>query len=167
VEGWQIVNMWTVRGVILLAVGALSFGFGYDLARDSWRAKFAEAERDAAQSQMQAVADAVDAHRLRVTELERVNDETKQTLADLHLAAYHADAESERLQLALNDYVRRASARHCPSGTATERAAAATEQLVLAELFRRADKRAGELAAIADDSRARGLACEASYKAVQ
>lgn len=160
-------NIWTVRGVVLLAVALLAFGFGYDVARDNWRAKFAEAEREAAQSQLKAVAEAVEAHKLRVTELEKVNDEAKQMLSDLHLAAYNADAESERLQRALDDYVRRSSSNRCPSGTTSERAAAATEQLVLAELFRRADKRAGELAAIADDARARGLACEAAYKAVQ
>ncbi|WP_128422755.1 DUF2514 family protein, partial [Delftia tsuruhatensis] len=36
----------------------------------------------------------------------------------------------------------------------------------LAELQRRADERAGELARIADDARGRGSACERAYDAV-
>jgi len=39
--------------------------------------------------------------------------------------------------------------------------------MVLAELFERADKRAGELAAAYDRARAAGLACEASYDALE
>ncbi|WP_412139149.1 DUF2514 family protein [Erwinia tracheiphila] len=37
---------------------------------------------------------------------------------------------------------------------------------MLADLFRRADKRAGELAGEADEARARGLACEAAYDSI-
>ena len=146
---------------------ALSFGAGFKLADHNWAAKWADAERDAARSQLQAVNDAVATYRSRVTELERVNDETKQQLADAFVAARNADAESDRLQHALDDYLRRSSAKHCTASTTSERAATATDQLVLAELFRRADKRAGELAAIADDSRIRGLACEAAYNAIK
>ena len=154
--------------VKLIAAGvivALSFGAGFKLADSQWTTKWANAERDAAQAQVQAVAEAVATYRSRVTELEKVNDETKQQLADAFVAARNADAESDRLQHALDDYLRRSSAKHCAASTTSERAAAATDRLVLAELFRRADKRAGELAAIADDSRIRGLACEAAYNA--
>lgn len=129
-----------------------------------WSRKWADAEQQAAQAQLKAVDVAVVEYRRRVTELEKVNDETKQQLADAFVAARNADAESDRLQHALDDYLRRSSAKHCTASTTSERAAAATDQLVLAELFRRADKRAGELAAIADDSRIRGLACEAAYR---
>ena len=38
---------------------------------------------------------------------------------------------------------------------------------LLAELFRRADQRVGELAAIADTARARGNACERAYDAAR
>ncbi|QOW12262.1 hypothetical protein S96127_4431 (plasmid) [Yersinia pestis] len=39
--------------------------------------------------------------------------------------------------------------------------------VLLAELFRRADERAGELAAAADEARTRGLACENAYNALK
>ena len=145
----------------------LAFMFGYQVADNSWTTKWANAERDAAQAQVRAVAEAVATYKSRVTELEKLNDETKQQLADAFVAARNADAESDRLQHALDDYLRRSSTRNCQASTTSERAAAATDQLVLAELFRRADKRAGELAAIADDSRIRGLACEAAYNAIK
>lgn len=152
-----------IASAAALFIGLLS---GYWLTDNIWSAKWADAERDAAQAQLKAVDDAIKSHTLRVTELEKVNDETKQKLTDAFVAARNADAESDRLQHALDDYLRRSSAKHCATSTTSERAAAATDQLVLAELFRRADKRAGELAAIADDNRIRGLACEEAYKAI-
>jgi len=55
-------------------------------------------------------------------------------------------------------------------GPADQRAFAMRRPLlagVLADVLRRADARAGELAGIADDRRVRGLACEASYDAAR
>lgn len=50
--------------------------------------------------------------------------------------------------------------------TASGGQAGTTGSELLAELFRRADQRAGELAAIADQARIRGLTCEAAYDAL-
>lgn len=52
------------------------------------------------------------------------------------------------------------------SCTAAASAAASRAVLVLAEVFKRADERAGELAADADQSRGRGVTCERSYDAI-
>jgi hypothetical protein len=59
-----------------------------------------------------------------------------------------------------------ASERARGAATASEGAAGTTGSELLAELFRRADQRAGELAAIADQARIRGLTCEAAYDAL-
>ncbi|MFS1292002.1 DUF2514 family protein [Pseudomonas piscis] len=45
-------------------------------------------------------------------------------------------------------------------------AAVTRAALVLAELFKRADERAGDLAAYADQSRGRGVTCEQAYDAI-
>jgi hypothetical protein len=37
---------------------------------------------------------------------------------------------------------------------------------VLADVFKRADQRAGDLAAIADQARARGVMCEQAYDSI-
>jgi len=49
------------------------------------------------------------------------------------------------------------------SCTASASKAAASAAAVLADVFKRADKRAGDLAAIADQARARGMTCEQAY----
>ncbi|MGH8384914.1 MAG: DUF2514 family protein [Pseudomonas sp.] len=38
---------------------------------------------------------------------------------------------------------------------------------MLADVFKRADQRAGELAAVADQARARGVTCELIYNALR
>jgi len=55
----------------------------------------------------------------------------------------------------------------CNAGTAVERKARERAAMVFADLLRRADQRAGELAAAYDDARARGLTCELAYDAVR
>ena len=52
------------------------------------------------------------------------------------------------------------------SCTASASKAAASAAAVLADVFKRADKRAGDLAAIADLAKARGLTCDQSYEAL-
>lgn len=155
----------TARVAVYCGLLALGYWAGSSVSDYDWSRKWSDAERDAAQAQINAVGTAVAAYRRRVTELEKVTDETKQLLADAYNAARDADAESGRLQLALDDYVRGPSAAAASPTVARECAAAATDNLVLADLFRRADKRAGELAAIADQAITRGLACERSYSA--
>lgn len=58
-----------------------------------------------------------------------------------------------------------ASERACRAAIANRGATNTTGGELLAELFSRADQRAGELAAIADQARIRGLTCEAAYDA--
>ena len=76
-----------------------------------------------------------------------------------------ADSAANSLQQQIDNYVRGGSGSATSTCTISERAAAATRELLLAELLKRADKRAGELAKTADESRIRGLACEAEYAA--
>lgn len=48
-----------------------------------------------------------------------------------------------------------------------QRQATARYAVMLADVLERADKRAGELAAVADDNRIRGLTCERQYEALR
>lgn len=96
-------------------------------------------EKHAAGSIAQAVSDADRAR----AESARLHDETAKLAARL--------AASER-------------ARH--AATARTGAPDSPASDLFAGLFRRADQRAGELAAIADQARIRGLSCEAAYDAL-
>lgn len=72
-----------------------------------------------------------------------------------------ADAAGERLHAEADKY----AANVCGDPGAAKRGASATRAaMVLSELFERADKRAGDLAAAYDRARIAGLACEQSYQ---
>ncbi|QYM66679.1 DUF2514 domain-containing protein [Pseudomonas sp. So3.2b] len=75
-----------------------------------------------------------------------------------------ADAAGERLHVEAGKF----AAAACGDPGAAKRGASATRAaVVLSELFQRADKRAGELAAAYDRARIAGLACERSYESLR
>lgn len=75
-----------------------------------------------------------------------------------------ADAAGERLHVEADKF----AATACGDPGAAKRGASATRAaMVLSELFQRADKRAGELAAAYDRARIAGLACEGSYEGIR
>jgi len=87
-------------------------------------------------------------------------------LAQSRLAVDRARDAGQRLQRELATYVERQRSSTTAAAAAGQcQADAAPAVDLLAELFRRADQRAGELAAIADEARVRGQACEATYQA--
>ncbi|WP_256586808.1 MULTISPECIES: DUF2514 family protein [Pseudomonas] len=74
-----------------------------------------------------------------------------------------ADVAGERLHVEAG----KLAATACVDPGAAQRGASATRAaMVLSELFQRADKRAGELAAAYDRARIAGLACERSYQSL-
>jgi len=87
----------------------------------------------------------------------------------LRAAAARAADAAGRLQLRLDQHLAAAkeadrAGRDPAAGVQCPATEAAAE--LYAELFRRADRRAGELAKYADDARAAGLKCEADYQAL-
>ncbi|WMN15587.1 DUF2514 family protein [Pseudomonas piscis] len=77
------------------------------------------------------------------------------------VAARSAAGSLQRSVDDLTERLKRASSSN--SCTAAASAAATRTALVFAELFKRADARAGDLAAEADQSRSRGVTCEQAY----
>ncbi|QQB53704.1 DUF2514 family protein [Delftia acidovorans] len=137
------------------------------------------AERDAAQARTNLAADREAAALAALQAAERYRKLEEQHRDDLRnidtqakqdLARYAADADAARaaagrLRGDLADYIatHRAAAE---ARAAAGQCAPDTGALdLLAELQRRADERAGELARIADDARGRGSACERAYDA--
>nr|WP_269841827.1 DUF2514 family protein [Pseudomonas sp. MF6784] len=75
-----------------------------------------------------------------------------------------ADAAGDRLHVEAGKF----AATACGNPGAAKRGASATRAaMVLSELFQRADKRAGELAAAYDRARIAGLTCERSYEGIK
>lgn len=154
----------------LIYVAALAFiavaGFtvGYKWSDNNWQTKWANAEAEASKAQSELIAAAVKKHNDRATELEKLNNDLKQQFADLEVSRRNADIAAGSLSESISNSVRRSSACNNPAATTAERAAAATNITVLADVLRRADSRAGELAEIADRSRIAGLGCQAAYE---
>ncbi|WP_409303166.1 DUF2514 family protein [Pseudomonas sp. KCJK8993] len=81
-------------------------------------------------------------------------------IADAVVARSTADSLQRAVDALTERLKRTTSSNSC---TAAASAAATRTALVFAELFKRADARAGDLAADADQSRSRGVTCEQAY----
>ena len=98
---------------------------------------------------------------------DKIERETQATLAAANAGADRAVAAGQRLRRELADYLTAHRERATAAAAANQCAPDGPALDLLAELFRRADQRAGELAAIADTARARGNACERAYDAAR
>jgi hypothetical protein len=113
-----------------------------------------------------------DIERYRAIEAQRTEDQRKaREEFDIKMAALHADAASataaaDRLRKRVDALV--AAARQAPSNPAAVASSApAGDPIgVLADVLRRADERAGQLARIADERGAAGSLCERDYDAL-
>ncbi|CAM3906553.1 DUF2514 domain-containing protein [Delftia tsuruhatensis] len=137
-------------------------------------------ERDAAQARAElagereaaATAARQASERYRILEdkhrddIRTIDTQVRQELARSAADADAARAAAGRLRGDLANYItahRAAAQARAAAGQCAPDTAALD---LLAELQRRADERAGELARIADDARGRGSACERAYDAV-
>ena len=94
---------------------------------------------------------------------DKIERETQAALAAATAGADRAVAAGQRLRRDLADYITAHRERATAAAAAGQCAPDTGPADLLAELQRRADDRAGELAHIADTARARGLACERAY----
>jgi hypothetical protein len=143
-------------------------GTGWKLADTRWQSKWdshlladteATAQADAYQRQIeQAHQKAMD---LVTTDAQQQINHANADAADAAAAAVSLRDTIDQTVSRLADSQARISACTTASSQAAARAAR-----VLADVLKRADQRAGVLATTADQARARGLACEAAYDAV-
>lgn len=164
----------TVGWKILLASAALSAAFvagsRYEGARKDVVIASMQADQ-AREREREALAqvNAVDRARLeerakRNAQQEAINDAIKQR-DQAQAAARAADAAGRELRARATAL---ANAARRPAGAATVASCEAAENaaVVLADLFGRADARAGDLAEFADAAHIPGQACERSYDAL-
>ena len=98
---------------------------------------------------------------------DKIERETQAALAAATAGADRAVAAGQRLRRELADYLTAHRERATAAAAANQCAPDGPALDLLAELFRRADQRAGELAAVADNARARGAACERAHDAAR
>lgn len=162
-------NGWVWRATAMLLLLASYWG-AYDHGRTTkdseWQGRWAA--RDAGDKQAWALAEAAErtkeqAHQQQMNKV--ILDGQK--IIDRAVA----DTAAARADLSLRDEADRSVGRiTSPAGghscTAATSAAASRVALVLADVLKRADERAGDLATDADQSRGRGVTCEQAYDGV-
>jgi hypothetical protein len=167
--GWQ---RWFVFCFVAAAVIVWAWLNGLDHGRaseaEAWAKKWDAQTLAMTQAHNRALQAAREEEQLLIKTIEVIQDESKK-----QIDAARADAAAADLAaVGLHEQARRMAARasQCSgTATATDRGAAAraTDAAVLAELFQRADRTAGQLAAAYDRARAAGLTCERAYDAAR
>lgn len=167
----QIITLkWIATGLVLALIAG-AFYATYHKGRIDERTDWIEQQSEAAEQQATLRAQEERAAREKEQrnqdDIEAVRAETAKIKAQQQADARSADATRKRL-LEQTDRLA-ASLRSCStnSGTANGSQTRANTADLLAELLRRADERAGELAQIADRARASGSACERSYDSIR
>lgn len=152
----------------LLAITTGSYVKGRHAADSEWQLKWTERDKADALALAQREAAARTEEQRKQGEIDAISTDAQKKIDAAHgdaaVAAFTADSlhkQADKLAARLAE-----RERACKSSTTGAGQTATSGSTVLAELFRRADERATKLAAIADQSRVRGLACESSYAAL-
>lgn len=155
---------------VLLALGALfgAYHHGVSVTDATWQAEWAKrdtrdeaaraANESAARVREQAYQHAIDK---AVQDGQRTIDQLTADAAAERASRNGVQLEADKLAARLA--ASQASGHSCTAATS---AAATRAVMVLADVFKRADERAGELAGYAQDSHARGLICQKAYGAL-
>lgn len=130
------------------------------------QAAFSDYRLEVAERDSRATAAAREEERRRQVAIDGVEEDGQRKLAAARVDATDARAARDRLQLEV-DRLRAGRAATCGAIAAQQRQAGDRAFDLLADLFERADFRAGELAEALDRSRVAGLSCEVAYEALR
>lgn len=154
---------------VLLIIGSAAYFKGEANANATWKAKWAEHEAADAKATAQYQAEQRAKEAMHQQTITKVTQDAQHIIDQAHADAAAAGARSVSVQQQADAIAARlASSQASVSACTTAASKAAAESArVLADVFKRADTRAGKLAGVADQARARGLACEAAYDGVR
>lgn len=154
---------------ILLAVAAMggalygAYRHGETTADLRWQAKASDQQSLQAKARAYAEGKARTEEQRRQAEANQVGSDARQATAALAVDVAGADDAGQRVRNTASSFAARASCTSSEPGIARRGEAASRAAMVLSDLFQRADKRAGELAAAYDKARIAGQACERAY----
>jgi hypothetical protein len=164
-------SRWKV--IVCLMLAAVVWGFshwrysaGYGDANQHWREEWAQRDARDATALAKRQAEARAEEQRRQGEIDAIRKQASQQLAGVQADADRARAASRGLHDRADKLARQLADREhaCGAGASARSEAETSDAVLLADLFRRADDRAGQLARDADEARVRGLACEAAYR---
>lgn len=158
----RIVPMWLwVVLAALVSIGYLSWRL--DSVKTD-RALVAT-ERDTANARVTSLGNTLRLQRQITDDINRVSDDAKAKTEHVTAAVAIADGRARSLQQQITELI--AARKSCTAELASGSKARTDLTVLLADLRRSADERAGSLAEALDRSRIAGFACEAAYSAAQ
>ncbi|MFI8479624.1 DUF2514 family protein [Pseudomonas sp. NPDC078700] len=150
--------------VIALALAGAGAWLSWAITDNSWQAKHSEYVAKEERSAKAASDQARSEEQRRQTAIEGIRKDGQKVQAELTADINDYAATNKRLR-AENDRVLSVVAKY--SGTPAGGKTAESAVVVLGELFKSANERAGELAGALKASRGAGLICERSYDSVK
>jgi len=152
---------------VLLALGALygAYHHGVSTTNATWKAEWNDRDTRDAQAKEQNEAAERAKEQSRQQAINKVVQNGQALIDTAAAAVTAANRESDRLRSAADGLASRIAASQGGSHSCTAAASAAATRavLVLADVLKRADQRAGDLAGFADQSHSRGVTCEQAY----
>ncbi len=155
--------------VALIFISCVFYGF-YRLGANNkhleWQAKWDALQLELTTKRLEQERANRDRELSWQLQIDKVEAENVELQNRILANSVNADNASDRLLAEINRYSKRLKT--CTASSATINGKTeATPDLLLPELLRKIDERAGELARFADESRAAGLACESYVKAIK
>lgn len=155
----------------ILALAAAVLFVAYDHGRKTMNAEWQQrwSDRDAGDKQAWAIAEAAEREKeqARQQSINKVIQDGQKAIdsaaADAAAARATANSLREQADKLASSAASKASGHSCTTAASQ---AAVRAVLVFADVLKRADERAGQLAGEADESRIRGLNCEAAYQGI-
>lgn len=165
---WKPVLIAVLCGLAVWWFSHQRYTAGYSDASAEWALKWKQRDADDATALAKRQAEAREEEQRRQGEVDEIRKQAIQQLAGVKADANRARAAYRGLHDRADKLARQLAEREraCGAGTSGRSETEASGAVLLADLFRRADERAGDLAREADEARARGLACEAAYGSI-
>ena len=155
-----------IAAIALVAAALLgAYHHGLSVKDAEWQAQWSGRDtRDAAAKVINEAAER-DKEQARQLSINKAIQDGQQIIDQVAADAAAARASDDSLRRAADNLAARLTASEASGNSCTAAAskAAAHAAAVLADVFKRADERAGNLAAYADQSHVRGLTCEQAY----
>lgn len=152
---------------VALVAGALfgSYLHGLSVKDAEWQSAWNDRDTRDAQAQAENEAAAREREQAYQQSINKAIQDGQRFIDQATADAATARSSADSLRGAADNLAARLAASEASGNSCTAAAskAATRAAAVLADVFKRSDKRAGELAEVADQARARGVTCEQAY----
>jgi len=156
--------------VVLLAVGTLfgAYHHGVTTTDATWQAKWNDRNTSDEEAKVANEAAARALEQFYQHAINKAVQDGQRTIDQLTADAAAERASRNSVQLETDKLAARLAASQTRDHSCTPSASAAASRavMVLADVFKRADERAGDLAGYADQSHARGVTCERAFDVI-